>query len=625
MLTRFSTVVLLGFVLAGVAACGGGSDQTKIDQLETDLAASEEARKEAQEEAAAAKKKAEEEAAAAAEAAAAKQKAEAEAAAAEAAKKEAEEEAAAAKQKAEAEAAAAEAAKQKAEEEAAAAAAAEAARKAAEAAKKAAEEEAAAAKKKAEAEAAAAAAAEAAKRAADQAAKEAADKAKQAAEEQIRKQNQTLVASQRAERLSTVLGGISGFGSDLPSASVVTVTVPQKGRLTLKSGGKTATLAGAGLRSTTFALTHGGNPVKRVVYTDRELNRELLAHYGNSLDSGNKTRLDISDDDLGTGVQLSPATISEISKTWDITHGRKASLAVVEEFWDHDSNENTAKVARYRRPENPDPVSKSQYTGKLHGVSGNFVCGGDACQIQLTPTYEESARAGELTDAQNNAYTKGKSFDLLSVTLANVGGSGLYFKPSSSSATISLYEGGPVGTDDQYMVFGYWLEVPKSEVATPEFGVFAEAINENSPQNLPSTIKASYDGTAVGVYAEKDPNEALDTWRQGEFTAAAYLTVDGAPGTITGTVRNFTTTPVGGSSQPVTQGRWVVSLNASNEVALQWLVGTSAASGDGTWNHSYVQAHKTAESDVPPAVVGAFEAEIDSLLHIVGAFGAHKQ
>ncbi len=57
MRARLTTAVLLGFVLIGAAACGGGSDQATIDQLEADLAAAEEAREAAEAEAAEAERK----------------------------------------------------------------------------------------------------------------------------------------------------------------------------------------------------------------------------------------------------------------------------------------------------------------------------------------------------------------------------------------------------------------------------------------------------------------------------------------------------------------------------------------------------------------------------------------
>ena len=57
-------------------------------------------------------------------------------------------------------------------------------------------------------------------------------------------------------------------------------TVPTRGSLLLERGSyRDATLGGSGRRSATMALTGTGDAGKTVVYTDRELNRELLKHY----------------------------------------------------------------------------------------------------------------------------------------------------------------------------------------------------------------------------------------------------------------------------------------------------------------------------------------------------------
>ena len=76
------------------------------------------------------------------------------------------------------------------------------------------------------------------------------------------------------------------------------------------------------------------------------------------------------------------------------------------------------------------------------------------------------------------------------------------------------------------MVFGYWREDPTSPAAAYNVGVFAQAFSEATPNGLdmPSTFTATYDGTAVGMYVEQDPNNAVDTHRQGEFTADVHLT-----------------------------------------------------------------------------------------------------
>ena len=91
MQAKLATAVLLGFVLVGAAACGGGSDQATIDELEGELVATEEALEEAQEAAAEAERQRMEAEAAAEAAEKEKADAEREAEEAETARQEAEE------------------------------------------------------------------------------------------------------------------------------------------------------------------------------------------------------------------------------------------------------------------------------------------------------------------------------------------------------------------------------------------------------------------------------------------------------------------------------------------------------------------------------------------------------
>ena len=78
------------------------------------------------------------------------------------------------------------------------------------------------------------------------------------------------------------------------------------------------------------------------------------------------------------------------------------------------------------------------------------------------------------------------------------------------------------------MVYGYWREDPTSPAADYHVDVFAQAINASSASPIPGTFTATYDGTAVGMYVEQDPNNAVDTHRQGEFTADVFLEVSNA-------------------------------------------------------------------------------------------------
>jgi len=423
----------------------------------------------------------------------------------------------------------------------------------------------------------------------------------------------TAESNQRAENLRRKLTDPAAITLPL-NAGTVEVTVPTRGSVRLTRGGhRTATLSGNGMRSATMALTVGGDSGKTVVYTDRETTRLLLEHYGTARDTsatGDETRFDIAHASLG----LTGALIPQTSRNWKISHGVSTSVAGV--HVDDDNDPQTPSSNDDGDTTTTDPLTvptnivtantkpaRDFYTGSLHGVGGRFVCGGVNCQIQVTPAYATSVVNGRVA--------------LNSVTLTNVGGTGLYFKPSSAASTIPLYDGGPVEEDGQYMVFGWWKEEPTSASGDYVFGTFAEAIGGTAANT--STLNATYDGTAAGMYVEQDPNDPVDTHRQGEFTADVNLSV--TAGTVTGSIDDFVTTPTGGSAAPVTATRWLVRLSAAGEARIENMAGS--ANGTGNWSSAFVAAHATAAADTePPAIVGAFNARIVDSIHIAGAFGA---
>ena len=106
----------------------------------------------------------------------------------------------------------------------------------------------------------------------------------------------TREANQRAERLKAAFG--ASRGERTTTTSPVRVEAIRAGSLRLTHGGyRTATLSGNGLRTATMALTSGGDSGKTVVYTDRELTRPLLEHYGNHRDTstgGDRTRFNLA-------------------------------------------------------------------------------------------------------------------------------------------------------------------------------------------------------------------------------------------------------------------------------------------------------------------------------------------
>ena len=73
-----------------------------------------------------------------------------------------------------------------------------------------------------------------------------------------------------------------------PLRTDIIMNSPVRGRLDVTRGGwQASTLGGSGIRSTTLPLTSSANTGKTVVYTDRELSRPLLEHFGSQRDPNN--------------------------------------------------------------------------------------------------------------------------------------------------------------------------------------------------------------------------------------------------------------------------------------------------------------------------------------------------
>ena len=313
---------------------------------------------------------------------------------------------------------------------------------------------------------------------AEQAAQQAQQQQQQAQQEaeDARQQAQTREANQRAEKLKEAFPG-GGLAADLDAddvpdvsttTSVVSV-VSERSRLKLTRGGhRDATLSGSGLRMATMDLTVGGDSGKTVVYTDRELSRPLLDHFGARRDPADMTRFTL------TGpLAITPFPNPQISSQWRITHTVPTSVAGVDE----DENADTPLTLPTDAVER-NTKTATAFSGSLYGKSGQFVCGGaDGCQVTATPAYSSTL--------------ENSRFALATVTItATIGGTPggtLYFKPSGSP-TLQLYEGSSVGPDEEYMVFGYWREDPTSAAADYQANVFASALADTTnSQTVPGT------------------------------------------------------------------------------------------------------------------------------------------
>ena len=128
--------------------------------------------------------------------------------------------------------------------------------------------------------------------------------AAQRARDEARRQAQTLEANQRAENLKKAFLSVTTT-TDLTEIGL-SVTAPTQSSLTQSSlrltrGGhgngngsisRISNRSGSWIRSRTMALTSGADSGKTVVYTDRELGRPLLEHFGQYRDSAVPAQID---------------------------------------------------------------------------------------------------------------------------------------------------------------------------------------------------------------------------------------------------------------------------------------------------------------------------------------------
>lgn len=438
---------------------------------------------------------------------------------------------------------------------------------------------------------------------------------------------QTAKATQLAEHLMEAFGALADPFALKASPVKSEVLTPGNQRL-LRSGYS----PGSG-NAATMSLTSGNKTGKTIVRSSRMTSMTVMEYFASQRDPMDMTRLRLVDaaSDAPTGVALQNGTIPHFTTTPPVTTkwrlprpgGLSANVA------DTDNNPDTALDPGTSVADNT--VRAVSYTGYIYGQSGRFVCApaaGSTCQVQITPAY--------VPNTVNNRYDLANLI-VQSVAPQNDGtfaaGGTLYFKPNSGTR-YQLYEGGPVGADAEYMLYGYWYQEPSIPAGEYTFDWFAQAFGRAVTWPTGVTGTVYYDGTAVGMYVEKDPNYAVDAHRHGEFVADVILKATSvADADVTGTVDDFRTTPIGGSTAPVTSDRWVVQLQADGAVNIKDMLGTQA----GKWDFEFVPAHVNAAADKPlPAVVGGFDArivdsdddsadQIDYSLAIVGAFGAQSR
>ena len=458
-----------------------------------------------------------------------------------------------------------------------------------------------------------------------------------------------LEANQRAQKLKEAFSP-ANRASDLTNIGLQ-ITAPTQSSLRVMRGGhangsisRIPNRSGSWIRSTTLNLVSGADDGKTVVYTDRELGRPLLEHFGQYRDALVPAQIDADQTggptlvNLGTAVTDITGGRATTSTGVSFSHSLRSSLGANDRTheglvnnnrydsdgdMDVDMDDDYRGVATSRMLEAED----DSFSGSVHGVGGQFLCKTADCMITVTGTYNDNVP--NAIDPDEN--------DLASLTIAS-SDSALYFRPSSASSPLSLCDDRTrctAGTDQQYMVFGYWREDPTSAAADYTVGVFAEAFNLGSPQAEGSPT-ATYDGIAVGMYVEQDPNDPVDTHRQGEFTADVDLRA--VSGDVSGTIDDFVTTPTAGSAAPRTADRWVVRVQETAFDTVNGIEADTTAYIDnltgvksGSWSHTFVRTHANAAdaigtlNPVPRAVTGTFETKIEDFVQLLGAFGAEKR
>ena len=409
--------------------------------------------------------------------------------------------------------------------------------------------------------------------------------ARQQAEAERREAAQVLEANQRAQELLDTLED-TAFPEATPLTSFTAppeaaVSVATKDRLTFGAA-KTASTAKSGFRYAKATDTFGRTRTT-VIYTDRELSRRLLDHYGDHLEG--TTQINVKAAEIAVYDLTASNSVASLTSRIPPTSGQTGDYT--------------------------SPSNLTSLTGRVHGKPGTFRCTGIDCLITLDPTYTDNKL----------------------VTLAMTSTGTLVFEPGN--AAISLCEDIPASCafdDAEYMVFGYWIQDPESATGSYAVLPFAEVMQPGTgSQDLPSEGEARYTGAAVGVYVESAPfgSTEIDK-RQGEFEAAVSLNATfGISGsTVNGWINNFRPTPRGGSAAPRTSN-WRVTLAANTTAAAAGGTMTGSATIDGlqstgNWAAQFVQARTDDASAEPPAVVGVFDASSAQSLHLVGAFGAKR-
>ena len=399
--------------------------------------------------------------------------------------------------------------------------------------------------------------------------------------------NQQISTLEQTTRSDALLKALNPPNNPYGDTTLVQVTVPSRGSLRITAPNySTSSVSGVptGFRAARLRRTSGSSQFEIVAYTDRELNRRLIDHYGYPVDAREFGVTTVP----GTDNALTPTNVIAPSN-WKVSHGFSTSVSTIPTDMDKDA---------------------TSYSGSFHGQSGSFNCGTN-CRVELTATYDETA------DSQNK-----HALEMVAMTTIPTDQT-VFFRPGSSARIYLDSATGTsagIGADGQYMIFGWWKNTPESATGTYDFDAFMQT----SATPIPASGTATYDGPAVGAYVEQGllVGESGGA-RHGEFSATAHLNV--VSGAVTGYVDGFRAKP-NGSSSTVSKS-WRVNLETGDAVTVS-LTGQGGGAASGDWDAEFLPNHTHSRANdgtpQPLTAVGRFNASIAELLHVAGAFGVHR-
>ena len=440
------------------------------------------------------------------------------------------------------------------------------------------------------------------------------------------------------EQTTRSLGLLAALNNPFGTTNLATTSVPSRASLRITAPNYSASsISGVptGFRATRLRRTIGSSQLEMVAYTDQELNRRLIDHYGLPADT---REFDVTtaamNPDLADDIDIDVGTVGTTGGVTSVTGGDDiTSLG----HWTISHGFTTSRSSQLDAEDRT--KERTSVSGRFRGQSGTFQCGTN-CKVILTADEYVSDDATTPT------------FTLAAVRIGADGGT-LTFRPSSSARiyldTATGTSAG-IGADGQYMVFGWWKSTPDSATGTYEFDAFMQTVGPwNGSNNPTATGMATYDGPAVGAYVEQGllVGESGGA-RHGEFFATAHLAADfSGGGTLSGYVDGFKATRSGSSSavskswrvnlwgdppqisgdeyEPaiIGAGRGAVTLSAGDLVTIS-LTGAGGGTASGSWQAQFLANHAESRATQPLTAVGRFDAAIADLLHVSGAFGVHR-